>query len=227
MNNGSTKVHKKAFAGCVGLQALTISKQLLEIGEQAFYGCGQLKSIVFEEPSNIHTIEYEAFAFNLNLSTIVNSPSSLVKIGDSAFYGSEKLEHFPFESLPVLRNIGHNAFYRAGLKGPLNFQAGLAKIDGQAFYLTRNTTSVSFAACQGAKGAEKTLQYIGKCAFCNSGIHSQTVFLPRGVRFFTGKPKEATFNNTVSLKACTMDMNDASTSPTAEPIEHQETHNEL
>ena len=75
------------------------------IGQNAFWGCPELTSIVI--PNSVTVIEPGAFSSCRNLSS-VSIPNSVISIGQSAFYGCVSLFSFTLPS--SVQSIGPNAF---------------------------------------------------------------------------------------------------------------------
>ena len=105
----------KAFADLKSIEEIIIPAMVKNIGIGAFDGCTNLRSIKFENGSELKTIGSMAFynAKSLKYSNISSSepfelPDSLISIGDYAFYGCEQIK-----GLAIPKNveeIGNSAF---------------------------------------------------------------------------------------------------------------------
>lgn len=82
------------FAGRTDITNLVIEASLMGIADYAFYNCGTLTSVEFQNGS-IETIGNGAFAGCRQLQSVSMPRNSLVKcIGKDAFYGCESLQSF-------------------------------------------------------------------------------------------------------------------------------------
>ncbi len=72
-----------AFSGCSALESINIPRNITRIGKCTFYNCRKLKSVKIEN-SKVTRIEEEAFAFCINLASIM-LPISLKTIDSYAF----------------------------------------------------------------------------------------------------------------------------------------------
>lgn len=87
--NNINKIGNSAFKWCDKLNNITLSNSLVNIGEEAFLGCGELTRIDF--PKSVTYIGDGAFKFCHNLNEIYLNNQS-ISIGEKAFYGcSENL----------------------------------------------------------------------------------------------------------------------------------------
>ena len=80
-----------AFAGCYTLKEFTVPSSVESIGEEAFYDCACVKSLVFEEGSMLQSIGKNAFHWNAGL-TSVELPEGLKTIEDNAFFNCTNME---------------------------------------------------------------------------------------------------------------------------------------
>ena len=104
MNDGLQKIGWRAFFGCT-LSSIKLPSTVTEIGEQAFYGCGNLKEVVFND--GLQKIGDSAFYYCTPLSSIT-LPSTVIEIGSYAFKDCSNLRDVIFHGVP--RKIGQYAF---------------------------------------------------------------------------------------------------------------------
>ena len=103
-----------AFSGCTSLESIVIPANVEEIEEVVFEGCTNLKSVVFEENSKLRFIWYSSFLNCINLESIT-LPASLG--GNSEVY-DEDFVNDSYQAdqgigIPVLgtsRGLGQNVF---------------------------------------------------------------------------------------------------------------------
>ncbi len=98
---------KGVFAQNGNIVTLVVGKDLIGIGDYAFYRCSGLNSITLG--NGLNTIGNGAFSDCVNMSTInLELHSNLNEIGDHAFYNCQKLREF---IVPVqVSKIGDSAF---------------------------------------------------------------------------------------------------------------------
>ena len=89
-----------AFSNMLNLKTIIIGKSIQSIQSLAFLGCTSLENIIFENGSNIKTIERNAFSGCMKLKDIT-LPKSLMTINNSAFSRCKNIESVTFEE-----NIG-------------------------------------------------------------------------------------------------------------------------
>ena len=78
MNDGLQKIGDWAFHNCSSLESITMPSTLVEIGFNAFYGCIDLREVIFND--GLQKIGPSAF-FNCSSMESATSPSTLVDIG--------------------------------------------------------------------------------------------------------------------------------------------------
>lgn len=144
------------------LEKLTIGKDLVTIGEDAFYNTFPVSlTVEFEAGSSLKTIGNLAFGFT-DLTTIT-LPDSVETIGDSAFYHCDKLtsvnipdnvttigdgafQNTAITSVSIpgsVKTIGQNAFGNCTSLATLELGSGIQTIDVWAFRGCTSLTSVS------------------------------------------------------------------------------------
>ncbi len=114
-----TSIGSYAFQNCTTITGtLTIPDSIKSIGENAFYSCRGLTSLVMSE--GITSIGYAAFRECENLISNLTIPSSVT-------------------------SIGGYAFAYCGLTGNLTIPGSVKSIEGNAFYSCRNLTSLTIS----------------------------------------------------------------------------------
>lgn len=73
------------------LTEITLPATVTEIGEYAFYGNSELKTVTFMEGSKLTNIGANAF-YRCSALTSINIPDTIQTIGNYAFYGCDKIE---------------------------------------------------------------------------------------------------------------------------------------
>ena len=101
-----TSIGDEAFYGCDGLTSIVIPDSVTSIGDGAFYGCDGLTSIVI--PDSVTSIGYYAFEGCSSLTSI-EIPNSVTSIGEWAFASCENLTSVTIGN--GVTSIGDYAFY--------------------------------------------------------------------------------------------------------------------
>ena len=96
----------EAFYGCGNVVSLVVGRSLVTIASQILYGGFSLRKITCKEPSSITQIQHNAF-LGSKLKTFV-MPSKMPVIGGSAFAGCAELTTFKFNT--IVDVINDNAF---------------------------------------------------------------------------------------------------------------------
>ena len=160
------------FAGCVGIQSVTIGDRVRVLPENAFKGCTGLREMTL--PAGLTVIGHSAFAQCGNLGGDLVIPAGVTTIGGSAFYGCRSLHSL---QLPDgITEIGDYTFYQcSGLEGRL--------------VLPENITRIGTAAFKGCSGLSGTLvlpagiTHIGNEAFLGCEQLTGTLTIPIGMDF--------------------------------------------
>jgi len=136
--NGVTSIDDDIFSW-TPLEQIEIPNTVLNIGWHAFGMCTNLSKVIFEENSQLETIEYNAFSGCESLTSI-DLPESLTNIGDGAFYGCFNLKSI---NLPEsLTNIEGGTFYGCESLTSIDLPNSLTSIGDIAFYGCFNLTSI-------------------------------------------------------------------------------------
>ena len=106
---GVTSIGNNTFYSCYSLASVVIPNGVTSIGKEAFFYCHPLASVVI--PNSVTSIGNTAFFYCYSLASVV-IPNSVTSIGNSAFYGCYSLAILDFRthtSVPSL--VATNAFY--------------------------------------------------------------------------------------------------------------------
>lgn len=160
------------FAGCVGIQSVTIGDNVRVLPENAFKGCTGLREMTL--PAGLTAIGHSAFALCGNLGGDLVIPAGVTSIGGSAFYGCRSLRSL---QLPEgITEIGDYTFYQcSGLGGRLILPEGVTRIG-----------TAAFKGCSGLAGAlalPAKLSHIGNEAFLGCEQLTGTLTIPIGMNF--------------------------------------------
>ena len=115
---GTTSIENQRFAMDEEIISVIIPASVDHIGEYAFYGCPNLKSVTFEEGSKLKEIGYAVFAYCPNLTDIV-LPDNLEVISDYALYGCSGLTEVTIPG--SVTTIGEGAFSDCSNLKTINF----------------------------------------------------------------------------------------------------------
>ena len=131
------EIRENAFYKCSDLKKIVIPESVREIGHHAFYECTSLETAVIN--GNISKIAEGTFYGCKSLDS-VSINSSPLSFGDYAFYGCESLESFSFP--PSVTDIGEYSFADCASLYDLNINRELKNIDSYAFYNCENLNKV-------------------------------------------------------------------------------------
>ncbi len=116
-----TSIAAGAFTNNKKLTSVTIGDQIEKIGENAFSGCSNLKTVTLGK--NVTEIEKKAFYKNTSLKKIT-IPASIKKIGASAFQGAKKLKTITIKTKKLTKKtVGKNAFKQIHAKAKIKVPA--------------------------------------------------------------------------------------------------------
>jgi len=117
------------------------NKPITSIGVSAFDGCTSIKTISFEQGSQVNNIGKRAFDGCASLES-VNLPNGILNIGDYAFQNCKKLASIDLPS--SVETIGENAFARCVVLETINIPASVLSIGYGAFYECNLLESITF-----------------------------------------------------------------------------------
>ena len=108
-----TSMSESAYAGCLLLRSIFIPKSVTIIRRYAFSGCKFLDEVIFEEDSQLHTIEYGVFYEAI--MTSITIPKTVTRLGGALFGECAFLTTVTFEAGSQLESLGEGAFFLSGL----------------------------------------------------------------------------------------------------------------
>lgn len=139
-----TRIERKAFSDCINLQKILLSENLTEVGDSAFRQCTKLESIVI--PDGVVNIGKYAFINDTCMTKLVLS-KGLVEIGTEAFGNCTALTSV---EIPKSLQETHTYldYYRGS--GPFN---GCEKLNNITF--ENGITEISCHLFEGCNGIER------------------------------------------------------------------------
>ncbi|MDE5592740.1 MAG: leucine-rich repeat domain-containing protein [Clostridiales bacterium] len=185
--NGSV-LPKGALIGADYVTVVTLSDDITEISDSAFYGCDALSTVRL---GGVTRIGKSAFKY-CRAITDITIPDTVVEIDDEAFYGIALTTVTLGENV---KRIGRSAFAYNGKLTTVVTNDKLEIIDDGAFNSCGKLTSINFgsalktigqSAFQYCSGLEEVklnngLQYIGQWAFAQTKLKS--LVIPKTVTY--------------------------------------------
>ena len=150
--DGDYYYYSGAFADCVALTSIEIPASVETIEATAFKGCSSLKSVIFEDGSQLKTIGGQgdasgAFTDCVALASI-EIPASVENIGAGAFHRCSSLASVTFEERSRLKTIGgyysFGAFTDCAALTSIEIPASVENIGAGAFNKCSSLASVTF-----------------------------------------------------------------------------------
>jgi hypothetical protein len=139
-----TAIGSSAFAGCTGLQTMTIANSVRTIGSSAFQGCTSLLYISI--PESVTSVEDSAFADCTNLMSVTISSSELYEISNRMF---ERCSNLTYIAIPdSISSIGDHAFENCTSLMSIS-GANVSKIGVSAFGWCSSLQTATFSNSSG------------------------------------------------------------------------------
>ncbi len=130
--DGVANIGENAFYYCGKLKSITIANSVTSIGSGAFYHCDSLMDITI--PESVTFIGDNAFSY-CNGLTSITIPGTVTNIGDGAFSSCDGLRNVTISD--GVQRIGEYAFYWCGALENISLPDSLTEIGVNAFYLTQ------------------------------------------------------------------------------------------
>lgn len=138
-NKKVTAIGDSAFTG-KNLTAVTFGKNLVTIGNNAFYQNKKLLHVDLSVCTGLKTIGDYAF-YNCEKLSSATFPDSVETIGDYAFYNCDYITNI--ETGSQIKRIGEKAFYYIGSLKTVNIKGGQNAIIGQSAFEGCGITQVT------------------------------------------------------------------------------------
>ena len=107
--NTITTITQEEIQKYPNMETVYIPSSVTSIGNDAFYGCTNLRNIIFEDGSQLETIGERAFRDCTSLESI-EIPDNVTSIGNYAFNGCSSLQEVVFGEASQLEIISDNMF---------------------------------------------------------------------------------------------------------------------
>ncbi len=143
IGNGVTTIGDNAFYGCRSLISVIIPDNVIRIGGDAFRFCYSLTSITI--PDSVTSIGHQVFA-SCNSLTSITIGNGVTSISDSAFYGCGNLINITIPN--SVKNIGSGAFEYCDSLTSVTIGNGVSSIGGQAFGSCDNLIDVYYGGTE-------------------------------------------------------------------------------
>lgn len=162
-------IGEEAFYACSNIASLVLPEGLTTIGAYAFANCEVLTTVSF--PSTLTTVEKGAFYSCDTLSELKLDTTALKTIGDNAFADCIALTDVIFPS--TLTTVGDIAFLNCTALESIALPEGVSAVGAQAFYNCTAVTSLTLPA---------SLETIGSWAFnpMARDLADEAIVLPAG-----------------------------------------------
>ena len=153
---GLTSIGEDAFYNCRNLTSVVIPDSVISIGEGAFGGCSSLSSVVI--PDSVTSIDKNAFSACSGLTSVA-IPGSVTSIGNYAFCNCSSLTSIEVDSAnPVFSSSA----------------------DGKMLLSKDKTTLIEYPSAVGEVTIPAGVSIINSCAFENNS-NITSVVIPEGV----------------------------------------------
>ena len=139
LSNTLTSVTQQEIQKYPAMETVYIPNTVTSIETQAFDGCTNLTTVMFEEGSQLETIGEEAFRNCTSLESIV-IPDSVISIDNYAFRGCTNLADITIEEGSRLETIGTGVFYTCTSLESIELPNSVTSIGNNAF---RGCTSLT------------------------------------------------------------------------------------
>ena len=162
-NSQVSEIGKSVFAGCDGLEEITIPSSVESVGKDAFRGCSSLEKVSFAPGSPVTELPAELFS-GLKALKHVDLPEGLTAISDNMFDGCTSLVNIDIPE--SVTSVGSYAFRNTGIKDA-SFLEHVATIKEGAFTNCKGLTDITITG---------TTTSIGPKAFENCSNVTDFIF---------------------------------------------------
>ena len=135
-----TSIGARALQKC-SATSIRIPASVTKIEKNAIYWCNSLKTVTFEENSQLTSIGWMAFYYNKALKS-VEIPVGVTSIGDSAFGECDSLTGIKIPS--SVTTIGEKAFNQCFALNEITIPSSVTSIGKDAFRFCKGLKSVQF-----------------------------------------------------------------------------------
>lgn len=149
-------------------------KSVVEIGNDAFYNCTNIKTVNFTQAPSVKKIGNYAFQYCSALQTVTWDANNIETIGESAFYGCEKLKNITIPTNAAYNKIENSTFANCESLAIITLPANVQNIGEYAF---KNCGMTSF-------NIPNTVINIERYAFSNCS-KLKSITLPQNDLFTT------------------------------------------
>jgi hypothetical protein len=125
------------------IKSVFLPAGVTSIGDFAFFNCGSLQSISFDDNSQLESIGTYAFSRCTTLQSI-DIPDSVTSMGDAAFYYCISLHSVILGDNSNLKSIGDGAFSACKSLQSIDIPASVTSIGSDAFWYCTSLESVKF-----------------------------------------------------------------------------------
>ena len=136
-------IYDGAFESCESLTQVILPDSLLIIGDNAFYGCTNLRTVIFNDESQLKTIGSRSF-MGCKL-TAIKIPDSVTTISFEAFAVCDNLQEVIFGENSQLNEICRAAFMYCEKLISITIPKSVKMINNEAFLHCTELSSVVFA----------------------------------------------------------------------------------
>ena len=130
ISDGIEEIGRGCFFNCVGLTNVSIPNSVLVLGMNAFYGCSGLKTITI--PNKVYSIGNGCFSVCTGLKQIT-IPNSVNSLGEGAFYGCSGLTSVSLSD--KITFIRTKTFMDCSNLKEIKLPSNITTIQGSAAYL--------------------------------------------------------------------------------------------
>lgn len=138
--NSVTTIGEEAFYDCYSLASIVIPNSVTSIEEGAFMGCFNMSSITI--PSSVTSIGHRVFNLCRSLTSII-IPNSVTSIGISLLNGASSLTSVELPN--SITNIGNYFFSKCSSLTSIILPQNVVRVGEYAFY---NCTSLTSVVCE-------------------------------------------------------------------------------